>query len=222
MIMSALGVPVSGSKLRVSTHVAYLGFAIDLTTSSFALPQAKLDKAIALLRQIRKGETLAVKVFDKLTGLLLCVTWIAIHMRPWLAAFFNKRHKPAVAVKCADASQLHELASVVSEYVTPRGELQCIHAKAAWKIAKVGKCTVAGTESLLKPAWKNDIVRITFTNKDPSKVRVSAEAALAARLWSATLSWMPQFYTCSNSQGIPGVAAADACATKDCASIGGW
>ena len=78
---------------------------------------------------------------------------------------------------------------------------------------------ISGVARMLRP-W----LAALFRNKvgTATVIRLTPATVNAACLWSCALKTMPSLLSCNGLQKLPGVGAADACASGGSASIGGW
>ncbi len=107
--MKDLGLRLNAKKsvLPPVQRITYLGVVRDLTTMQSHLSPARIESILATVKRVREGQSLTVKLFQKLLGLMAAasnvITFGLLHMRPlqwWLRTTgFSPRGNPFCIIK---------------------------------------------------------------------------------------------------------------------------
>ena len=223
MALTAIGVPLSWAKLRVSLdELKYIGLQVHSFRRCLSLPEDKLAKARNFLATLVPGSRIKRKELEKGTCFLMWIAGVARFLKPWLSAFFNNLSRPAVASHKLNAVELREVADSLGKDLVVREACISGRVKAGWRVLKVGRFQARSVSDLLQPPLSEGFATVEFSSTSSVKTCVSEECGMAAKLWLHSLRGFPLLRDCSAPEPLPGAGAADAWAEGSGAGIGGW
>ena len=87
------GVPLSWAKLQPGSIITWIGWTFNFPSGSFYIPQDKVDKLLALIRETLRSRRVTSKTLHKLVGFLQWFCQLYKTCKPWLASLFSDLHR---------------------------------------------------------------------------------------------------------------------------------
>ena len=224
MFLRVLGVPISWKKIRLGNRVDYVGFTINCREHSLGLKQVKADKALEGLSHLIAGRVVQRRFLQSLAGLLMWVTWIAPHLRPWLHPIFRNKNVGKIQKHRLSISQWLELVPCVDHRLRIAHTCESVRQiTIGASLLAVGGKRVSSVLDLGQVPLGNDThVWVVVSDTSSARIQVSQECAGMAQFFTSALRSYSCLKVCSLPTPLPGCGAADARATKDAAFLGGW
>jgi hypothetical protein len=219
LLMAALNAPLSWHKLALSPQIAWIGWDLDFSMCVAKIPRDKQLKLVTLLGPIIKGRS-SRSDLQTLIGLLIWVSAGAMHIRPWLAAFYKLLFKPNCSTRHLAPPDLAKLHSMLDEHLTVTSTIRNLDVQQGWKLHGLSHTAITCRSQVCSAKLKNGKAWAIFHHWDSNSVRADCEAKFAAQLM---LGIVNKDLTCRlrvNRLDCP--AAADAFAEGESWGIGGW
>ena len=221
LFMTMVGVPLSWHKFKIGTRICFIGFVIGLGQFTLGLETEKLEKIIAFLRSLKKGCRHDKHALVKGVGVLLWASAILPWLRPRLAEFYNLINRPGLVWQKLPVSLMTQVFQNLDSFGVLQQRVPGVVFNQGLCLGYVGKHKVRSGES-----WAGWVSRapgcLGFLDWDARRVRINSDVVEAARLWEKGLLGGDVVRWCARKHWADGDAAADAMATGESASLGGW
>lgn len=219
VFMCMLGVPLSWHKLTVGPVVQYIGFRVNLKSWSLGLAAERVARLNLFLCTIRRGARLDKAGLAKGIGQLQWATAIVPTLRPWLAELYRMLNLPGLHWGWLDEDRSREVFKAMRE----DGSLAWAAGgfAAGMSLSFVGK-RVARCKEDWRGLWSSGRGSVAFADWEARRVRVTRSAVVASSLWANFLAQPRVDMPVCRRRVALGAAAADAFASGDWASLGGW
>ena len=219
MYMEMLGVPLSWHKLGVGISVQYIGIVINLREVSLGLSADKVAHLQRFLALIKKGNRLDKKGLERGVGQLQWATAIAPWLRSWLSSLYRMMHMLGLRWGWLDEAGSREVFNAMDEDGTLGWDAGGF--ARGMSLSFVGKRTARSKDDW-RTHWGQGKGSVAFADWEARRVKVTQEAVVMAGLWQKYLSGVSVSRRLWRPWAVPGDAAADAFASGDWASLGGW
>ena len=221
MLMEALGVPLSYHKLKVASLVDFIGFRVSMDTFSLGVTGDKRDKLLHFFSQFRKGERMDKLALQKETSRAQWVSEIVPEARPWLGELYRAINKPGLEWRTLDKLGLAGIFEALDGENRLRWSIPGMGLAKGWSLCYVGRHQVKSSERWR--GWKpKEGGCLAFANWDARRVRITDSMCAASGVWEKALEAAERVYSCTGFAKMEEAAAADAMASGDWASLGGW
>lgn len=224
MLLVALGCPLSWKKVRLGRKVSFLGFAVNLNECCLGISAVRADRGISLLLQLQPGMRVTRRFLESTCGLMMWISWIAPHIRPFLADLFRNRNKGVKrTVMIGAESWVHLVQLINASARVSFSSASFPQLKPGWRLIAADSCKIRSVLDLarVQPSAGCKVCCI-FLDFDTERITVTEECARASLFLRSALRGFPQLKSCKVRAKAVGAAAADAHATRDVAEIGGW
>ena len=161
------------------------------------------------------------KALLKIAGTLLWVSCLLPYLKAWLNIFYTSANRPSERWLSATPWQTWEVLQNLTSQGVLRRAVPSLGVEEGWKLFKIGK-TKLGNPLRWKGWWPAAACMLGFYNPHTRRVRVQAKLEAAAQRWEHALLNTEQLLHCRMLPACPGFGAADAQATENHASLGGW
>ena len=220
VFMTMLGVPLSWHKLVVGQSVQYIGFVLNLNEWSMALSACRTLQLRSFLALFQKGNRLDKKKgLEKGVGQLQWATAVAPWLRPWLSELYRMLSLPGLRWGWLDSTGAKAVFAALSDEGVLTRDMACF--SAGMSLSFVGK-RVARSKQAWEALGSISKGSVAFADWSTRKVKVTPQAVLVAGLWRGFLGGGLAKMWLARRVCKPGFSAADAFASGDWASLGGW
>ena len=217
-----LGIPLSWHKAALSMEVDWIGWRISLSSWSITVPETKLTKILAQLRQFHGQKKVSVKDLQSLVGRLLWLTSAWHHLRPLLIQQYKALSRLPITMDGMDHIVFqHLLANLTTSLVLDTDFTRRHHALCRdIRLVRVANTHVGAVQDIHKLHLRSRRVWVGII--DPSSLNrlLEYEAHAALHAWEQFLTSTP--FSLSMSPPTPiEVSATDAMVSKNLAGLGG-